>query len=67
MFLSTLDMVPSPSTWNPRHSTLDKKIDSRTPEVETAVCSVRGVKRKTGNQLSRPESETIINHEVIGW
>ena len=24
----TLDMVPSPSTWNPRPSTLDKKIDS---------------------------------------
>ena len=25
---STLDMEPSPSTWNPRPSTLDKKIDS---------------------------------------
>ena len=25
---STLDMEPSPSTWNPRLSTLDKKIDS---------------------------------------
>ena len=28
MLPSTLDMVPSPSTWNPRPSTLDKKIDS---------------------------------------
>ena len=28
MLQSTLDMVPSPSTWNPRPSTLDKKIDS---------------------------------------
>ena len=27
----TLDMVPSPSTWNPRPSTLDKKIDSQAP------------------------------------
>ena len=28
---STLDMEPSPSTWNPRPSTLDKKIDSADP------------------------------------
>ena len=28
MLPSTLDMVPPPSTWNPRPSTLDKKIDS---------------------------------------
>ena len=28
MLPSTFDMVPSPSTWNPRPSTLDKKIDS---------------------------------------
>ena len=28
MLPSTLDMVSSPSTWNPRPSTLDKKIDS---------------------------------------
>ena len=28
MLPSTLDMVPSPSTWNPRPSNLDKKIDS---------------------------------------
>ena len=28
MLPSTLDMAPSPSTWNPRPSTLDKKIDS---------------------------------------
>ena len=28
MLPSTLDMVPSPSPWNPRPSTLDKKIDS---------------------------------------
>ena len=28
MLPSTLDLVPSPSTWNPRPSTLDKKIDS---------------------------------------
>ena len=28
MLPSTLDMVPSPSTWNPRLLTLDKKIDS---------------------------------------
>ena len=30
----TLDMVPSPSTWNPRPSTLDKKIESREYEGE---------------------------------
>ena len=29
MLPSTLDMAPSPSTWHPRPSTLDKKIDSR--------------------------------------
>ena len=29
MLPSTLDMVPSPSTWSPRPSTLDKKIDSQ--------------------------------------
>ena len=29
MLPSTLDLVPSPSTWNPRPSTLDKKIDSQ--------------------------------------
>ena len=28
MLPSTLDIVPSPSTWNTRPSTLDKKIDS---------------------------------------
>ena len=28
MLPSTLDMVPSPSTWNPRPLTLDKKIDN---------------------------------------
>ena len=28
MLPSTLDLLPSPSTWNPRPSTLDKKIDS---------------------------------------
>ena len=27
MLPSTLDVVPSPSTWNPRPPTLDKKID----------------------------------------
>ena len=27
MLPSTLDMASSPSTWNPRPSTLDKKID----------------------------------------
>ena len=29
MLPSTLDMAPSPSKWNPRPSTLDKKIDSK--------------------------------------
>ena len=28
MLPSTLDMVPAPSTWNPRPSTVHKKIDS---------------------------------------
>ena len=37
MLPSTLDMAPSPSTWNPRLSTLDKKIDSPgTVEAPTA-------------------------------
>ena len=39
MLPSTLDMVPSPSTWNPRPSTLDKKIDSL--GVECDVCLSR--------------------------
>ena len=39
MLPSTLDMVPSPSTWNPRPSTLDKKIDSL--GVECEVCLSR--------------------------
>ena len=29
MLPSTHDVAPSPSTWKPRPSTLDKKIDSR--------------------------------------
>ena len=41
MLPSTLDMVPSPSTWNPRPSTLDKKIDS----MYIYACLMRDVHR----------------------
>ena len=54
MLPSTLDMVPSPSTWNPRPSTLDKKIDSRYAST------------KTGCRL--PDVQTLHNqnHLVLG-
>ena len=37
MLPSTLDLVPSPSTWNPRPSTLDKKIDSDKTDLNNTV------------------------------
>ena len=46
MLPSTLDMVPSPSTWNPRPSTLDKKIDSR-GTVTTADISMLSLERNS--------------------
>ena len=54
MLPSTLDTVPSPSTWNPRPSTLDKKIDSRYAST------------KTGCRL--PDVQTLHNqnHLVLG-
>ena len=35
MLPSTLDLVPSPSTWKPRPSTLDKKIETWNPRPST--------------------------------
>ena len=49
MLPSTLDIVPSPSTWNPRPSTLDKKIDSFRGGYQNRV---KGDKRNV-SQLNR--------------
>ena len=49
---STLDMVPSPSTWNPRRSTLDKKIDSIKP------CKIM-----TDNQNMNKTSMKDVQHQ----
>ena len=46
MLPSTLDMVPSPSTWNPRPSTLDKKIDSNFPSLYSPFLKKLAVKTK---------------------
>ena len=74
MLPSTLDMVPSPSTWNPRRSTLDKKIDSepvgrdgfrhsrQTHKHRSRIpCPIFGESRFPGNsQIPDPFSKFIV-------
>ena len=63
MLPSTLDMVPLPSTWNPRPSTLDKKIDSpgfaRFAKNKVAVNEIR-----SRNQSKRLLKKNITLNKV---
>ena len=63
MLPSTLDMVPSPSTWNPRPSTLDPGQKDRLvqPRVLFALIQCATMATEVVEVATESEEDVIIN------